>query len=439
MRLRQLLMTVVLLLGAMLVLYGCSDLSNVSVGRLGEPSGVDTSQAATTSQGAGESTSLTGPVAPQPPSNLQLLNVAATSIQLRWVDNSTNEQGFHIKRKVNNGSWQLIATTPPNTTYYVDNGLTPQTQYCYLVTAFNQVGDSAATSIPCVTTPAPPPSPVNLGLYYLSLSYPDGVPMLGHKMGIDFTLRLSQGSLPTDKNRTLQVRVVYHKSLTPSAVTSPSGCPQNGTVIQCDLLNITISSQQLKALNSDRRLAIKITDYRVPDPSPNLVKSSALLFLTSLISVYADFGTAFSETTYNDNFQYVATQLYASSDRCIDALVTDVTLAINAGLIDIGVAEQLLITSAGRISVIAQQISGALLTSPIDTVLLGKAGQGLVSLLLDLGKNVNPVVAIAHIGDFLLRIPDKLDHVVSCSVQSIKAIGAGISFFVNLLKTLAPK
>jgi Zn-dependent membrane protease YugP len=68
----------------------------------------------------------------------------AASSQLSWVDNSNNEDGFHVERKLgNNGIFSFVATVGPNETFYIDDNLDDNTTYCYRVNAFNDVGISA--------------------------------------------------------------------------------------------------------------------------------------------------------------------------------------------------------------------------------------------------------------------------------------------------------
>jgi hypothetical protein len=87
----------------------------------------------------------------------------AASLQLTWLDNSQNEDGFYIERKLGtNGTFSLIATVGPNVASYSDDNLADSTTYCYRVNAFNGAGSSAYTNQACGTTsaiPAPPPPP----------------------------------------------------------------------------------------------------------------------------------------------------------------------------------------------------------------------------------------------------------------------------------------
>lgn len=67
----------------------------------------------------------------------------AAQLQLAWIDNSANEDGFKIERKVGTtGTFVPIATVGSNVTSYTDPNLSDGTNYCYRVKAFNSAGDS---------------------------------------------------------------------------------------------------------------------------------------------------------------------------------------------------------------------------------------------------------------------------------------------------------
>jgi hypothetical protein len=89
--------------------------------------------------------------------------VNAASLQLNWTDNSQNESGFNIERKLGTaGTFSLIATVGANTISYINSNLADATTYCYRVNAFNSAGSSPYTSEVCGTTPAPPPATYSL-------------------------------------------------------------------------------------------------------------------------------------------------------------------------------------------------------------------------------------------------------------------------------------
>jgi List-Bact-rpt repeat protein len=77
----------------------------------------------------------------------------AAQFNLTWTDNSTNEDGFKIKRKAGtNGTYTRVATVGANVTSYTDLDLAAGTTYCYKVLAFNSAAKSAPSNEACVST-----------------------------------------------------------------------------------------------------------------------------------------------------------------------------------------------------------------------------------------------------------------------------------------------
>src|SRR5262249_7806544 len=65
-------------------------------------------------------------------------------------DNSNNEDGFKIERKLGTmGTFSQIAITGANVTSYIDTNLTDGAIYCYRVAAFNSAGTSDYTLDEC--------------------------------------------------------------------------------------------------------------------------------------------------------------------------------------------------------------------------------------------------------------------------------------------------
>lgn len=67
------------------------------------------------------------------------------TIILSWVDNSLNETGFKVERKITT-SWELMATTGKDVGGYIDSNLVLGTTYLYRVYPFNSSGTSQSYS-----------------------------------------------------------------------------------------------------------------------------------------------------------------------------------------------------------------------------------------------------------------------------------------------------
>ena len=77
---------------------------------------------------------------------------SAGQLQLAWTDNSNNESGFKIDRKLGTtGTFSQIATVGVNVTTYTDTNLTDGATYCYRLAAFNSAGTSAYSAEGCAT------------------------------------------------------------------------------------------------------------------------------------------------------------------------------------------------------------------------------------------------------------------------------------------------
>jgi len=90
---------------------------------------------------------------PSSPSGLSAYAVSQSQINLSWIDNSSNENGFKIERKTGSGgSYSLINTTSSNTTSYSNTGLSANTTYYYRVYAYNSNGNSGYSNEVNATT-----------------------------------------------------------------------------------------------------------------------------------------------------------------------------------------------------------------------------------------------------------------------------------------------
>ena len=97
---------------------------------------------------------------PQAPTWVSATPPSSTQVQLNWLDNSTNEQGFVIFR-YGGGVSSTAGSVGPNVTSFTDSGLTPGVHYIYSIVSYNQNGFSlASNTITAITPGAPPPPPV---------------------------------------------------------------------------------------------------------------------------------------------------------------------------------------------------------------------------------------------------------------------------------------
>jgi fibronectin type 3 domain-containing protein len=89
-----------------------------------------------------------GGTPPAAPVSLEPVVATRTSIQIRWTDRATNEQGFYVERSGSpTGPWTRVATLAANTVQYTNAGLLPNTAYSYRVQAFNAGGTSAYSNV----------------------------------------------------------------------------------------------------------------------------------------------------------------------------------------------------------------------------------------------------------------------------------------------------
>ena len=79
---------------------------------------------------------------PAAPSDLTATGISSSQINLSWTDNSSDETGFKIERKIEGGSFLEITTVAANSTSDSDTGLAASSSYTYRVRAYNGNGDS---------------------------------------------------------------------------------------------------------------------------------------------------------------------------------------------------------------------------------------------------------------------------------------------------------
>ncbi len=104
--------------------------------------------------------SVTLPVPPAAPSNLQAVKITTNEVDLTWQNNATNATGIEVFRQKGNNNFILIASLPPTATSLNDTGLvtalSPGTTYTYDVEATNLAGPSGPASVTVMTVALPP-------------------------------------------------------------------------------------------------------------------------------------------------------------------------------------------------------------------------------------------------------------------------------------------
>lgn len=113
---------------------------------------------------------------PNAPSGLSASPISPTQVDLSWVDNSGNEQGFRIFRCTGAGctpTVQLVQLATPNLTAYSDTNAVANTIHRYHVVAYNMAGNSSPSNTDDATTPpdsTAPNAPSSLAITSVSSS-----------------------------------------------------------------------------------------------------------------------------------------------------------------------------------------------------------------------------------------------------------------------------
>ncbi len=97
------------------------------------------------------------PTSGSTPTGATSLNASAqngSTVLLTWADNSNNETGFRVERRLaSSQTWISVGTANTNATSFTDTTAAPGTAYAYRVIAFNASGDGASSNEAAVSTP----------------------------------------------------------------------------------------------------------------------------------------------------------------------------------------------------------------------------------------------------------------------------------------------
>ncbi|MFT3825513.1 MAG: T9SS type A sorting domain-containing protein [Chitinophagaceae bacterium] len=120
----------------------------------------------------------TGIPKPEAAKNLTANAISITSVQLDWAENpnaSEQETGYEIYRgTVTGGPYKLIAVTAPNVVTYLDNNLSSNTTYYYVIRAVGANGAAANSNQASAKTEldnSAPTAPGNFMLQGIATSY----------------------------------------------------------------------------------------------------------------------------------------------------------------------------------------------------------------------------------------------------------------------------
>jgi hypothetical protein len=94
------------------------------------------------------------PTAPNAPSNLTVaqLKTMDVSVKLDWDDNANNENGFTVWRSTDGETFDKITDLDSDTETFTDTELLEEATYYYIITAFNEEGDSDYSNSVEITT-----------------------------------------------------------------------------------------------------------------------------------------------------------------------------------------------------------------------------------------------------------------------------------------------
>ncbi len=153
---------------------------------------------------AAEVTTLPNP--PTAPSDIDVADIAATSITVIWADNSSDETAFVVEQSTDGETYSVVATTSINATSTSATGLTPNTAYLFRVKAVNTGGSSSYVTapLPAYTNSAIVTSQVvtastsaTISLQWSANSNPAGTNYRAYVTGVSTSTVTSAGSTVT--------------------------------------------------------------------------------------------------------------------------------------------------------------------------------------------------------------------------------------------------
>lgn len=113
------------------------------------------------------------PIAPEP---LSATGVPGPAIDLSWLDRSSVEDGYEVRRAGSDGQWSTVAALPAGSVSYHDVGIAAGVRYSYSVAATKDGGYSDFSSASAMSVNDPPPAPTAIsvlpqGSYIIAVSW----------------------------------------------------------------------------------------------------------------------------------------------------------------------------------------------------------------------------------------------------------------------------
>ena len=103
------------------------------------------------------------------PTHLSTTVLSPLTIKLDWIDNSDNETGFKIERKLNNGSYEFVTSVSADANSYTDN-IPSIGNYLYRISAYNSIDTSGYSNEAFVSESV---LPVELSLFTIAINQND--------------------------------------------------------------------------------------------------------------------------------------------------------------------------------------------------------------------------------------------------------------------------
>ena len=174
---------------------------------------------------------------PPPPTHLTATALSSSRIDLAWQDNSSNETGFRVQRRVDGSdNWIEIGTTAANINTFSDEGLEPLTLYHFRVLAFSANAASEFSNEAMAMTLQLPPN--------ITRFTPASGPV-GTRVTVTGTHFLGVTDVRFNRVSSLEFEVVSMTSIRaivpPEATSGPiSVVTPGGTAVSADPFTVTV-------------------------------------------------------------------------------------------------------------------------------------------------------------------------------------------------------